>query len=139
MSNIYSKEELETSDQLKTLENYSKVFNKFLTKVIWLESVINNCLAFDETTDDEMIRFLRKNCSDCEPFDGLAEMINKTEIKHPQNSKSSKFTLKLYVFVYSQLTNFPVSSIGFETITITSYLKTLTVSLRSIFIRIILT
>ena len=43
--------------------------------------------------------------------------INKTEIKHQQNSKISKFTLKRHAFVYNQLINFPVSNIAFEKIT----------------------
>ena len=56
LRNRYSKEELESSDQLKTL-NYYKVFDKFLTIVILLESVINNCLFFDEVADKELINF----------------------------------------------------------------------------------
>ena len=87
LRNIYSKEELESSDQWKTLENYYKVFDKFLTIVILLESVINNYLTFDGVTDEELIKFLNEKCSDIESFEDLTEMINKTEIKHPQNSK----------------------------------------------------
>ena len=87
LRNIHSKEELDSSDQLKTLENYYKVFDKFLTIVILLESVINNYLTFDEVTDEELIKFLNEKCSDIESFEDLSEMINKTEIKHPQNSK----------------------------------------------------
>lgn len=52
-----------------------------------LESKINNCLTFDEVSDDEVIKLLRENCLDCESFEDLTEMINKTEIKHLQNSK----------------------------------------------------
>ena len=100
--------------------NYYKVFDWFLTIVILLESVINNCLFFDEVADKELINFLNEKCSDCNSFEDLTEMISKTEIKHPQNSKISKFTLKLYAFVYSWLIDFPVSNISFETIATTN-------------------
>ena len=53
LRNIYLKEELETSKKLKSLDSYYEVFDKFLTIVILLESVITNHRTYSETTKEK--------------------------------------------------------------------------------------
>ena len=48
LRNIYSREELASSSHLSTLENYHKIFDKFLTVVILLESMLSNTLTFSK-------------------------------------------------------------------------------------------
>ena len=49
LRNIYSKEELETSKELRSLEPYYEVFDTFLTIAILLESAFTNRGSFSET------------------------------------------------------------------------------------------
>ena len=49
LRNIYSKEELETSKELRSLDPYYEVFDRFLTIVILLESAITNRGSFSAT------------------------------------------------------------------------------------------
>ena len=69
LRNIYSREEPASSIHFSTLENYYKIFDKFLIVIIWLESTLNNNLAFDEIAEDELIDFLKEKLVDCEIFE----------------------------------------------------------------------
>ena len=53
LRDIYSKETLETSKELKSLESYYEVFDRFLTIVILLESAISNRGTFSETSKEK--------------------------------------------------------------------------------------
>ena len=77
--------------------------------------MMNNNLTFDEIVDDRLNNILRKKCADCENFEDLTEAINSAEVKHSaKNGKMSKFTQKLYAFIYSHLIDFPESVISYE-------------------------
>ena len=68
LRNLYSREELASSAHLGTLENHYKVFDKFLTVVILLESTLSNNLTFSEIVYDELMDFLKGRCTDCQKF-----------------------------------------------------------------------
>ena len=82
MRNIYSKKELETSKELKSLESYYEVFDRFLTIAILLESVIANRGFFSETSKEKLSNFIEEHCAGSENYHEIAEEIKETEIKH---------------------------------------------------------
>ena len=89
---------------------------------ILLESVLNSHLNFDEIVSDKLAEVLKGKRTDCKNFEDLTEAINSTEVKHAnKNEKMSKFTQKLYAFVYACLIDFPSSNIAYETITTTIF------------------
>ena len=59
LRNIYTREKLASATHLITLENYYKIFDKFLTVDILLQSTLNSNLPFDEIASDELIDFLK--------------------------------------------------------------------------------
>ena len=82
MRNIYSKEELETSKELKSLESCYEVFDRFLTIAILLESVIANRGFFSEASREKLSNFIEEHCAGAENYHEIAEEIKETEIKH---------------------------------------------------------
>ena len=61
--NIYSNEELETSKELKSLEPYYEVFDRFLTIDTLLESAITNRETFSDTSKEKLSNFIEENCA----------------------------------------------------------------------------
>ena len=61
--NIYSKE---TSEELKSLEPYYEVFDRFLTIAILLESAITNQETFSETSNKKLSDFIEGNRAEAE-------------------------------------------------------------------------
>ena len=59
LRNIYTREKLASATHLITLENYYKIFDKFLTVDILLQSTLNSNPTFDEIANDELIDFLK--------------------------------------------------------------------------------
>ena len=62
---IYSKEQLESSPEIKTLKGYYKTFKKFIKICISLQSVLVSHVNFDDSDDHdhELQDFLRNNCA----------------------------------------------------------------------------
>ena len=77
LRNIYLKEELETSKELKNLESYDLVFDRLLTIVILLESVITNWGTFSETKKEKLSNFIEEHCAGAENYHDIAEHIKK--------------------------------------------------------------
>ena len=119
---IYSKEEFETSKELKSLESYYEIFDKFLTLVILLESAITNRRTFSETSKEKMSNFIEEHCAGAENYHEIAEQIKETEIKSFK-PKCPKFAQQLYAVVYGCLIEFPRSNIEYETVTTANFLK----------------
>ena len=122
LRNIFSKEELETLKELKSLESYYEVFDRFLTPVILLESTIKKQETFSETGKKKLSNFIEKHCKGAENYHKIAEQIKENEIKH-FDPKIPKFSQQLYSFVYGLLIKFPRSNIEYETVTTTNVLR----------------
>ena len=105
LRNIYSKEQLERTPQIKTLQEYYKTFQKFIKICVSLQSVLVSHINFDDSeyNDHELKDFLQNKCADqYDNFDKLWVAIEGTEIKNIVKNTSYKiprFNLKLYTFV----------------------------------------
>ena len=120
MRNIYLKEELETSKELKSLESCYEVFDRFLTIVILLKSPITNWGTFGKTRKEKLSNFIEEHCAGAENYHEITEQISETEIKH-FDPKFPMFSQQLYAFVYGCLIEFPRSNIEYETVTTTNF------------------
>ena len=124
LRNTYSNEQIKTSPQISTLENYYETYQKFL----------RICLSL------QLILILHSDASDIEDFDyetkmflqdsyfgySLGELrkhIAEVEVKNLVKVKIPKFNLKLYAFVYDNLIQFPVSDLSFDTITTNNFFR----------------
>ena len=75
--------------------------------MILLQTVLNSHLTFDEIASEKVAVFSKEKCADCKNSEDLTELINRTESKNTnRNDKKSKFTQKLYAFVYAFLIDF---------------------------------
>ena len=72
LRNAYWKEKLETSKELKSLESYYEVFDKFLTVAILLESVITNRRTFSKTIKEKLSNFIKEHCAGTENYQETA-------------------------------------------------------------------
>ena len=59
LRNIFSKEELMSSDAIKNLQAFHENFIKFLQVVVYLQNSINSIKDFSECFHDELIKFYR--------------------------------------------------------------------------------
>ena len=116
LRNIYSYEELNKSPSIKNLEPYYANFQKFLKIMIFIENNINNSETYETIYHYELNDFLEEYCpAYSDEVSLLVEEIEMTEIKNSK-TKIPKFTLKIYVFVYDILLDFPACTFIFETI-----------------------
>ena len=90
LRNIFSKEELMSSDAIKNLQSFHENFSKFLQVVVYLQNSIKLIEDFSECFHDELIKF-------CNGF--------------------KKFTLQLYAFVYQRIMRFPKTNFEIKTVT----------------------
>ena len=94
LKNIFSKEELETTNSLKNLELFHNHFSKFLKICIYLHDAINQFQEFSDCAFVELVEFFKEFCKDCEDFQEVKEKISDVQIKNKKNScKIAKFTL----------------------------------------------
>ena len=100
LRNIYSKEELATSTYLSALENYYKIFDKFLTTVILLETVRNSHLTFDEIVSNDLAEFFLKKYADSKNFKDFTKVINRTEVKHTKKTKKCQNLPKNFMLLF---------------------------------------
>ena len=118
---IYSKKELETSKVLKSLECYYEVFDKFLTIVILLESIINHG-TFSEATKEKLSNFIKEHLTGTENYHVIAKKIKETKIKH-FDLKISKFSQQLYAYIHGCQIEFPKNNAEYETVTTGNFLR----------------
>ena len=122
LRNIYSEDQIQTSPQIPTLENYYKTFQKILRICLSLQSILmrHNDINYIEDFDYEA-----RDSKDC--FDYLLEELRRhievIEIKNLVKGKIPKFNLQLYDFVYDNLIRFPASDLSFETITTNNFFR----------------
>ena len=124
LRNIYTEDQIQTSPQISTLENYYKIFQKFLRVCFSLQSIlishndINDIEDFDYETRD----FIRSDCLDYS-LEELRKRNEEIEIKNMVRGKIPKFNLQLYSFVYDNLIQFPVPDLSFDTITTNNFFR----------------
>ena len=118
LRNIYTKEQINYSSDIKDLQSYYETFQKFIHISIGLISMLNHYNKND-TVNYEVQEFIQDIFND-DPIDDIKNHIMKTEIKNPLSTsykKVPKFNLKIYTFVYDELLYFPKSDIQYETFT----------------------
>ena len=71
LRNIFSKEQLASAPQIRTLKEYYKTFQKFIKIGVSLESVLVSHVSFDDSDDNdhELKDFLKNNCAGCYNLD----------------------------------------------------------------------
>lgn len=71
----FLKNELGTSKELKSLEFYYEVFDRFLTIVILLESAITNRETFSKTSKEKLSNLIEEHCAGTKNYHEIAEQI----------------------------------------------------------------
>ena len=116
LRNIYTIEQIESSDQINNLKNFYEIFNTYIEICIGLLVLLNqnrNDFLNDSTKEFVQETFLGDEICD------IKNTINQADIKNPLEKSGSinKFNLKVYAYVYDQLVAFPKSEINYESIT----------------------
>ena len=127
LRNIYSKEQLKSSSEIKTLKGYYKTLKKVIKICINLQSVLVSHVNFHDSDDHdhELQDFVRNNCAGY----NLEDLRNKNENMDVKNiikntsCKIPEFNLKLCAFVYDKLVEFPETDIVYNTITTDSFFR----------------
>ena len=123
LRNIFSKEHLEKSDAIKSIESYHKHFLKYLKICVYAEKCINSLKNFSECYFDELTEFIDCELPELNDFSELKEKILETEVKSRQKSQISKFNLCLYAFFYQKIMSFPMTNFECETVTTNNYFE----------------
>ena len=87
LRNIFSEQELSSTDSLKSMEQYHKCFEKFLIVSVYLQNSINIINEFSECYNDELIDFCNEFCADCSDFAEIKEPVLDVLVKNKQGSK----------------------------------------------------
>ena len=117
LRNIFSKEELMSSDAIKNLQSFHENFSKFLQVAVYLQNSINSIKDFSECFYEELLEFCNEFCDNCTNFVEIKEKISDVEVKSKQTTKIPKFTLQLYAFVYQRIMRFPKTNFEIKTVT----------------------
>ena len=118
LRNIYTKEQINYSFDIKDLQSYYKTFQKFIHISIGFISMLNHYNKND-TVNYKFQEFIQDIFNDDIILD-IKNHIMKTEIKNALSTSYEtvpKFNLKIYAFVYDELVYFPKSTIPYETFT----------------------
>ena len=110
LRNIYTKEQINYSSDIKDLQSYYETFQKFIHISIVLISMLNHYNTND-TVNYEVQEFIQDIFND-DSIDDIKNHIMKTEIKNALSTsykKVPKFNLKIYAFIDDELIYFPKS------------------------------
>ena len=120
LRNIYTEKEMNDSYQIKDLESYYEIFEKYIEICIGLLALLNNMQRnnFINFSTEEFVEDILAG----EDIDEIKNTINKTEIKNLNVFNVPKFNLKVYAFVYDELTNFSASDIKYKQLRKTNFL-----------------
>ena len=116
MRNIFSEDELSSSDVLKTIRSYHDNFSRFLKIVVYLQQSLNSIQEFADCVCDNLIQFCEEFCKDWNDFSELKYRISDVTMESKGITKTSKFTLKLYALVYQRIMKFPQNKFECETV-----------------------
>ena len=106
LRNIFSCEELTTTDSLKDPKTYHQTFVKFLKIVIVLKNALNTHEKFSDCFNENLLNFSHYNCVGCSDFNELKETIGSVKVKNNLGFKISKFTLQIYAVFDQKLMEF---------------------------------
>ena len=120
LKNTLSKEQLEYSKDLKSLESYYEAFESFIHHSIEIYRLLNNLNLKLKDVSSDVIEFLEDRFEDDAhdiPFIKSEIMLIdiKNAIKDCGNS-IPKFRLKIYAYLYNELIQFPMG-IDYDSIT----------------------
>ena len=117
LRNIYSREDLNKSKNIATIEAYQAAFERYIKVIKCMEDEIKCVESYDMIYDDTLREFLEETCLAHEyDVKQLIENIKSFEIKNFK-SKIPKSTLQIYAFAYDALMDFPSCSFDFKTVT----------------------
>ena len=111
--NIYTQEQLEWSDDLKSLEAYYEAFENFIQFSIEIYRLLSNYNMRLKDTLIDVRAFIETNFADCD-FECIKNKIMQTDIKHTLSTCGKsipKFRLKIYAYLYDELICFPPQSV----------------------------
>ena len=117
LGNIYTTEQIQKSDHIKTLQSSYEIFREYIQICIGLLALLNSFNRhFINFATEEFVEehFAGDGKSD------IKNTINQTEIKNISfmtRGNVPKFNLKVYAYVYDQLFIFPRSDINYDIIT----------------------
>ena len=110
------------SDHIKNLQSYYEIFQEYIQICIGLLALVNNFERNNylncATEEFVEIQFAGDDLRD------IKNAINQTEIKNTLSMTKgnvSKFNLKVFVYVYNQLFDFPPSENSYEVITTNNF------------------
>ena len=98
---------------------------------------MNSIQEFSDCFYDDLIQFCGEFCKNCNDFSELKDRISDVTIKSKRTTKISKFTLKLYAFVYQRIMKFPQNKLEFETVATNNLFENVHQMIMSKFIYII--
>ena len=81
LRNIFSKEQLESSSQLRSLESYYEAFESFIHHAIQIYRLLNNFNSRLRDLSADVREFIETNFSDCD-IETIKEEILETDIKN---------------------------------------------------------
>ena len=105
LRNIFSEDELSSSNELKKIRSFHESFSRFLKIVVYLQQSLNSIQEFADCVYD-LIQFCGEFCKYCDDFSELKDRISDVTIKSKRTTKISKFMLKFYAFVYQIIMKF---------------------------------
>ena len=105
LGNIYTTDQIESSDQINNLKNFYEIFNTYIEICIGLLVLLNqnrNDFLNDSTKEFVQETFLGDEICD------IKNKINQADIKNPLEKSGSinKFNLKVYAYVYDNYSLF---------------------------------
>ena len=125
LKNIYTKDELRSAPQIRTLGDYYKTFQKFIKICTALQEKFISHVDFSDIDefDPELKEFIQTKCNST-TLKEIQNDIENTEIENIIKNTSYKiprFNLKLYAFVYNKFLEFPKSDITYDTTTTNNF------------------
>ena len=111
LKNIFSQEELDTTEELKSLTAYYEAFQKFIHFCVEILRVVQGFNICYRDLSTEVADFLETNFSDCD-LGFIKEQILETEIKNIEKTNKRsvpKVYLKVYAYLYDELIHFPLT------------------------------
>ena len=101
LRNIYTQEQLEWSDDLKSLDAYYEAFENFIHHAIEIYRLLSNYNMRLKDTTIDVRNFLETTFGDCD-FEDIKNEIMQTDIKHALQACGKsipKFRLKIYAYL----------------------------------------
>ena len=117
LRDIYDAEDLKKSKNIKDIESCYSDFEHYLKIIKYMEDEIKNVSIYEMIYNDDAKEFLEEECPAwSDDIENLISDIKAVEMKNFK-SKTPKFSLQIYGFVYDILMDFPENKFTFQTVT----------------------